>query len=400
MKFAHLADCHLGGWREEKLTKLNSKAFVQAMQKCKEKQVDFILIAGDLFNTALPSIDVVRLVVKEFRKLKKANIPVYLIAGSHDFSPSGKTMLEVLEEAGLCKNVVKGDIVEGKLKLNFTIDEKTGAKLTGLLGRRGVLEKTYYEELVRDHLEDEEGFKIFLFHTALTELKPEKQKHMFSAPVSLLPKGFDYYAGGHVHIVKEAQLDGYKHVVYPGPLFPNSFSEIEELQGSGFYVYDEGSIERVPLDVIPITSFAVDATHKSVEEVEKEVFEKTINEGALVTLRLKGKLSTGKPSDLHHKQLLQHFYDQNAYAVLKSTSGLETQEFETIQVEESSVEEVEEALMKEHAGQHKGLGKSVDDELSFTKELMHILSEEQNEAEKKYEYEERVLTSMKKVCED
>ena len=76
---------------------------------------------------------------------------------------------------------------------------------------------------IKEALEKEEGFKIFMFHTALTELKPKELDKMDSAPVSFLPRNFDYYAGGHVHIVKEASLDGYKNIVYPGPLFPNNF---------------------------------------------------------------------------------------------------------------------------------------------------------------------------------
>lgn len=149
MKFAHLADCHIGGWRDPKLRNIAAQAFERAIDLCVEKNVDFILIAGDLFNTSLPSVDGLKIVVKKLKELKDINIPVYLIAGSHDFSPSGKTMLDVLENAGLFVNVAKGEDVDGKLKLNFTIDEKTGAKITGLLGKKGGLEKGYYEELLR-----------------------------------------------------------------------------------------------------------------------------------------------------------------------------------------------------------------------------------------------------------
>jgi len=71
-----------------------------------KKKVDFILIAGDLFNTSLPGIDKLKLAVQKLKQLKDNNIPVYIIAGSHDFSPSGKTMLDVLENAGLARKGV------------------------------------------------------------------------------------------------------------------------------------------------------------------------------------------------------------------------------------------------------------------------------------------------------
>ena len=52
-------------------------------------------------------------------------------------------------------------------------------------------------------------------------------QNIITNPLSLLPKNFDYYAGGHVHIVDSTKIDGYGLIAYPGPLFPNSFSELE-----------------------------------------------------------------------------------------------------------------------------------------------------------------------------
>src|SRR3989339_1081014 len=158
MKFAHLADCHIGSWRDPKLRDVSTKAFIRAIDICIERNVDFILISGDLFNTSLPAIDNLKQVVIKLKELKDNGISVYAIAGSHDFSPSGKTMLDVLEGAGLLVNVAKGQLEEDKLKLNFTVDKKTGAKITGLLGRRGNLEKGFYENLIKENLEKEEGY--------------------------------------------------------------------------------------------------------------------------------------------------------------------------------------------------------------------------------------------------
>ncbi len=195
MLFAHLADCHIGSWRDEKLKHLNTEAFLKATQMCMDKKVDFILISGDLFNTSLPSVDNLKTIVGRLKELKDNNIPVYIIAGSHDFSPSGKTILDVLEKADLVRNVFQGEVEEGKLKLKFTIDEKTGAKITGIIGKKGMLDRTYYEQLDKTDLEKEDGYKIFMFHTALSEFKPKNLEQMESAPLSFLPKNFNYYAG-------------------------------------------------------------------------------------------------------------------------------------------------------------------------------------------------------------
>src|SRR3989344_5869468 len=110
MKYAHLADLHLGSWREQKMRDLSLQAFMKAIDDCVSQKVDFILFSGDLFNTSLPSLDTLKLVTKKLKELQEQQIPIYAIAGSHDFSPSGKTMLDVLENAGLLKNVCKGQV--------------------------------------------------------------------------------------------------------------------------------------------------------------------------------------------------------------------------------------------------------------------------------------------------
>ncbi|HLD86479.1 MAG TPA: metallophosphoesterase, partial [Candidatus Nanoarchaeia archaeon] len=101
MRFAHMADCHIGSWRDPKLKDISTHAFVRAIDLCIKKQVDFIIIAGDLFNTSFPRLDNLKIVVQKFKQLKDLGIGVYIVPGSHDYSPSGRTMLDVLEEAGL-----------------------------------------------------------------------------------------------------------------------------------------------------------------------------------------------------------------------------------------------------------------------------------------------------------
>ena len=170
MKFAHMADCHIGGLRDPRLKEAGIRSFVVAIERCIEENVDFIIIAGDLFNTAMPGIDCLKVVTASFRRVYEHDIPVYLVCGSHDFSPSGKTMIDVLEEAHLIKNLFRGEVREGKLFLKFTEDKKTKVKMVGMLGKRGSLERSYYDGLELNHLEKEEGFKIFVFHMLLLKI--------------------------------------------------------------------------------------------------------------------------------------------------------------------------------------------------------------------------------------
>ncbi|MFH1506759.1 MAG: metallophosphoesterase, partial [archaeon] len=75
MKFAHIADCHVGSWRDPKLKDVSIDAFIKAIDLCIEKQVDFVLISGDLFHTALPGIDSLKTVVKKLKGLQNKEIP-------------------------------------------------------------------------------------------------------------------------------------------------------------------------------------------------------------------------------------------------------------------------------------------------------------------------------------
>ena len=105
VRFAHIADSHLGGWRQPELQKLNFLTFQKIIDIVIAEKLDFALMCGDLFDSAYPSIEILKETFAEFKRLNDANIPVYLIAGSHDYSASGKTFLDVLEKAGFCKNI-------------------------------------------------------------------------------------------------------------------------------------------------------------------------------------------------------------------------------------------------------------------------------------------------------
>ena len=409
MKFAHLADCHIGSWRDPKLRDVNTKASIKAIDACIEQNVDFVVIAGDLFNTPLPALDNLKTTVSKLKQLKDLGIGIYTIAGSHDFSPSGKTIIDVLEEAGLLINVVKGEDIEGKLKLNFTIDKKTGAKITGMLGRKGSLEKSYYENLIKENLEQEQGYKIFLFHSALTEFKPSDLKDIESHPLSLLPKNFSYYAGGHVHYIFEKQEQDYGLMAYPGPLFPNNFAELEKLGRGGFYIVEanenngayESKIEWLPIQVYNVEKIPIDCNSKTPEQIEEEIKNKIKNNefnNTIILIRLSGILSSGKPSDINFKEIYEILYNKAAYFVMRNTNALTTKEFEEIKVDVSSVEDLESSIINEHLGQVKVKDLTPEKEMHVTKELIRILSQEKNELTKA-DFENKLKEEAKNILE-
>lgn len=403
MKYAHLADLHLGSWRDEKMRSLSTQAFLKAVEQCIAQQVDFIIFSGDLFNTSLPALDTLKIITKSLKELKDKNIPLYAIAGSHDYSPSGKTMIDVLENAGLLTNVCKGYVnPETKLlHLKFTLNQKTGAKLTGMLGKKGLLDKIYYQNLHLADLENEPGYKIFLFHTTLAELKPKHLDKLESQPLSFLPKHFNYYAGGHIHHPSKLVQEEYGTLTYPGALFPNNFFELEQYSKGGYYLitFENGvqTIEWLPLEIIKHQSLNLNCNHKSPEIITSEIknhFTSLNIANSLITIRLTGTLANGKTSDIDFKSIFDQLYSQGAYFVMRSTSQLESEEFEEIKIPPNA-ENAEEQIIKEHLQQIKLFDK--DTELELTKSLISALNTTKKEGETVADFQKRVESEMNKL---
>ncbi|MDO8555874.1 MAG: DNA repair exonuclease [Nanoarchaeota archaeon] len=389
MKFAHFSDIHIGGWREEKLKNMSVQAFNTAADICIQQAIDFVLIAGDLFDSALPQIDLIRDTTAVLKKLHTANIPVYLIPGSHDFSPSGKTMIEVLEKAGLCINVFK----HHQGQLTFTHDKKTGVKLTGILGLACGLDKKLYEQLQKKPLEDEEGFKIFLFHTIIDEVKPEHLKLVLGEPLNSLPKNFHYYAGGHPHYVYAKHMPDYGLVAYPGALFPNNFAELEMFKGGGFYIVDEHlNYKHQFIQIKPVISI-----HANVEEqtstqatstIKQLLNQQPLNE-AIVTLRIEGTLSTGTPTEIPIKELIEEHPE--AYCILLNKTKLTNKTYDDIQVDLRNVEDIEKSIMTE-AIQQAALPAMQTETLA--QQLLELLTLEKDEGEKTQDFELRLIKDL------
>jgi len=355
VKFAHLSDCHLGAWRNELLNQMGYDAFKQAINKILEEEVDFAIISGDLFDISNPKVDVVDLAVKELKKLQDKNIPVYGIMGSHDFSPSDNSMIRPLISAGLFIDVSKGDIVdEKKLKLHFTQDSKTKIKLTGLRARKRSLEIEDYKRLIQENLEDEKGIKIFVLHTMMSELKPIEFKDMESAPKSLLPQNFAYYAGGHLHktvpeILREGDqtlvVDERNKIIYPGSLYPTNFRELEKYQYGGFCIISgdidiesqssDFKVKFIPIKPIEILSLVIDCTNKTVIESLDHIEQKISGisaEDKIVTVRIIGSLTAGRTYEIKTNEITTQLRNKGALDVLINKNALTSKEYTPISV--------------------------------------------------------------------
>ena len=393
MKFAHIADSHLGGWRQPELQKINLESFKKAIDIALEEHVEFILFAGDLFDSPFPPIEVLRDTFAEFKRLKDANIKAYIIAGSHDYSVSGKTFLDVLEKSGFCE-ICK--FIEDKEKNEITLIPSLNQScyIYGYPGKKSGMEvadlrKIKINEPYADH------FRILMLHTTIKEAAEHLPLEEIDA-ISLeeLPKA-DYYALGHLHINFEKEANG-KPAIYGGPTFPNNFKELEDLQGGCLYIIDVQGYTKITKKEIKLKDVEVIkieledsllGTEKIIDELKKrELTDK------IVLLKIYGNLKTGKTSDIKFQEIQEYLEKTGAYCFLKNTSGLEIEKNDIgFKIEYHDMEKIEEVLIKKYEKENQ----SNFNNLIFP--LIETLNIEKHEGETSIIFESRIFSELKKI---
>jgi DNA repair protein SbcD/Mre11 len=406
MKFAHMSDIHLGAFREPILRQLERQAFEDAVERCIELRVDFVLISGDIFHVSIPDLSIVNDTIKTLRLLEAANIPVYAIYGSHDYTPTGTSIIDILDTAGILMNIMKYKLDEdGKVILQFVLDPKTKVKLAGIAARRVGLESRTYENLDRAQLEAEKGFKVFAFHSGITELKPAFLSEMETVPLSNFPRGFDYYAGGHIHITDQFAQPGYPKIAFPGPLFTGYGKDIEDTARGikrGFYVvdFDEkvNHVEFIEIKSFDGCYFSYDVAGKNSHQARRELVTKLdeleVN-GKVVIIRVKGELSGGKTTDINFVELQRQLYAKGAIYVQFNRFGLSTKEFEANKLAGEDPSQIEANLFRENIGTVKVSQENLKGEsgVQSAVELLRVSRDAQKPGEAKPDYQKRILSS-------
>lgn len=391
MKFAHMSDIHLGSWSAHpELAEKASEAFDRAADICIKERVDFIVIAGDLFDTSMPSMDVLRRAIVTIKKIHDAGLRIYVVPGSHDFSPTGKTAISLLEAAGFLKNVAAVD-ENGFLK--FAVDGS--AAIAGMLGRKGSLEHDYYNRIqVRF---PESGYKIFVMHSAIHEYKPAHLSQMPALPLSLLPIGFDYYANGHVHKRFTGECNGMP-LIFPGPLFPTEFTEMEEYD-SGFYIVDtNGERKWHSVKLFECKVISIDCNEKEPAQIEEEIIARIKNtdiDGMALLIKAKGVMRSGKISEINIKKINDIALEKNVFTIKKNFNGLSTKEYDEVRVDTSlSVDAIEQKIIEEHCQQNNPGG---HDMKPVSEALINALKDEKLEGETNANHEKRIKENFMQI---
>ena len=113
MKFFHLSDLHLGK-RLNEFSMTADQAYIldQILALAEEEQPDAVVIAGDVYDKAVPSAEAVSLFDEFLVRLARRNLDVFVISGNHDSPERIAFGSRLLDAAGIHLSPVYNGTVE------------------------------------------------------------------------------------------------------------------------------------------------------------------------------------------------------------------------------------------------------------------------------------------------
>ncbi len=211
-QFLHAADVHLDSplkglehYEEAPVDEIRGatrRALANLVRLAIDERVDFVLLAGDLYDGDWKDFKTGRFFVAQMARLRDAAIPVYLIAGNHDAAS------KITKALRLPENVHK-----------FRHDRPETVRLDAL--DVAIHGQSYAKAATTDDLSSGYPaalpglFNIGLLHTSATG----REGHAPYAPCTvegLRAKEYQYWALGHVH--KREMLCDDPPILFPGNL--------------------------------------------------------------------------------------------------------------------------------------------------------------------------------------
>ncbi len=253
--FIHTADIHLDsplrglegmeGPAVERIRTATRKAFANLITEAVEREVDFVVIAGDLYDGDWRDYQTGLFFVAQMGRLAGAGIPAFVLFGNHDAES------QITRRLTLPDNV---KIFSAKKPETFVLED-LGAALHG----QGYHTRDVTENLAAAYPAPVPGaFNIGVLHTGLGGM----EGHANYAPCDvgeLVARGYDYWALGHVH--QASVIHERPHIVFPGNLQGRHIRETGPKGGHLITVEDNEltSFEPLRTDVVRWEILKVDA---------------------------------------------------------------------------------------------------------------------------------------------
>ncbi|MBW3540030.1 MAG: DNA repair exonuclease [Planctomycetes bacterium] len=259
IRFIHAADIHLDsplkgleqypGAPVEEVRGATRRALENLVELALDRNVDFVLIAGDLYDGDWKDHNTGLFFVEQMNRLREADVAVVMISGNHDAANKMTKSLRLPENVELLSHTRPATAKSKTL-------DRAGVAIHGQSFRR----PAEFDNLACSYPQKHSGmFNIGLLHTSLDGAAG----HESYAPCTLdhlQQKEYEYWALGHVHTRQTGCED--PPIVFPGNI---QGRHIREPGAKGCYVVtadERGRCERefVPLDVFRWETCTLDAT--------------------------------------------------------------------------------------------------------------------------------------------
>jgi exonuclease SbcD len=264
MKLLHTSDWHLGRSFHGVGTLAAQRRFAdQLLATVEAEGVDVVLLAGDVYDRALPNVDVVNLFDDILARLNAAGVPLVITSGNHDSATRLGFGGRIMERAGVHLRTRVADLATPVL-FPFDAAKPGGAQLAvyGIpyLEPRLVAEELSAEpashfavteaavQLIRADLAGraEGTAAVVLAHTfASGGITSASERDLAVGGVGAVPldlfDGFAYTALGHLHGRQKLS----ESVRYSGSPLPYSFSEAAHTKGAWLVEITQDGLKEV-----------------------------------------------------------------------------------------------------------------------------------------------------------
>lgn len=262
MIFLHTSDWHLGATGGERDLWNDQKYFIDAICGIvREKRVDAVLLAGDVYDRSVPAASAIGLYDYAMNRLcGELGVKVLAIAGNHDSAERLASCAGLLDKAGLyLQGAVQREprVVEFADSQVFFLPWMTEEKIKSLYPeeRDGITDLTEAYRVAVNHMREKfipGKHHLLLSHAFITNAETSTSDRAAEigfatqVPASVF-EGFDYVALGHIH--KPQQVNPF--IRYSGSPMAYSFGK-EEHQEKSVTLIDTAAMTQqvVPLPLL------------------------------------------------------------------------------------------------------------------------------------------------------
>jgi exonuclease SbcD len=211
MRFMHIADIHLGYQQYNSRERFDdfSRVFLHIVEQAIEEQVDFLLIAGDLFEKRTVDPLAMRVAIEGFRMLQEAGIAVVAVEGNHERAHyrDQYSWLDFLDGLGYL-HLLNPRFEKGRAILEpygeeggAFLDLPGGVRVYGLKYYGASTGKVFglFAEALAEMDHSDVQFSILMAHAGLEGQLPRYSGTLTHNDLAPLRERIDYLALGHIH---------------------------------------------------------------------------------------------------------------------------------------------------------------------------------------------------------